>query len=180
MSNLEFMGRIAEGKILEAMEEGKFDNLPGKGKPIVFDDDPMTPPHLRMVNRILRNANVLPEWMQVLRDIEAEQKHLIGLHRRIIRDNQKWATRLARTPPLPGAARQYAIWHDGSRAAYLKLLKSLNSSILKFTLIAPSTAQPMRSYKVEAEMAAFDLDVPAHGPLDAQAGAALMAKSSGR
>ena len=50
MSNLDFMRRIAEGKIQEAIEEGKFDNLPGKGKPIVFDEDPLTPPHLRMVN----------------------------------------------------------------------------------------------------------------------------------
>src|SRR5689334_22802808 len=55
------IARVAERKIQEAIDEGAFDNLPGKGKPLVFDDDPMTPPHLRLANRILRNANVLPE-----------------------------------------------------------------------------------------------------------------------
>ena len=69
--------RVAERRIEEAMEEGKFDNLPGKGKPIVFDDDPMTPPHLRLVNRILKNANILPEWLQIYRDIEVERKQLL-------------------------------------------------------------------------------------------------------
>ena len=48
--NFEIMGRVAEQKIQEAIEEGKFDNLPGKGKPIVFDDDMFTPSHIRLAN----------------------------------------------------------------------------------------------------------------------------------
>ena len=51
-------GRIAERKIQEAIEEGAFDDLPGKGQPIDLDDDPMTPPHLRLSNRVLKNAGV--------------------------------------------------------------------------------------------------------------------------
>ena len=43
MSNLDFMGRIAVGKIQEAIEEGKFDNLPGTGKPIPGLDAPHDP-----------------------------------------------------------------------------------------------------------------------------------------
>ena len=159
---MDFIGRIAEGKIKEAMEEGKFDNLPGKGKPIIFDDDPMTPPHLRMMNRILRNANVLPEWMQIFRDIESERKQIVDMRVRLIRENQKWAARLAHTPMLPGVVRQYTAWHATGRAGYLKLLKSVNNSVLKFTLVAPSTAQPIPTYRVEAEMAVFDADIPSH------------------
>ena len=48
--NPDIIAEVAEREIREAIEEGKFDNLPGKGKSIVFDDDPMTPPHLRMAN----------------------------------------------------------------------------------------------------------------------------------
>ena len=164
MSSLDFMGRIAEGKIQEAIEEGKFDNLPGRGKPIVFDDDPLTPPHLRMVNRILRNANVLPEWMQIFRDIESERKQLFDLRNQLVRENHKWRLRLAQAPQAPGTARQYAAWHAKSRAAFLRLLKSVNTSILKFTIVAPSTAQPIASYKVDSEMALFDQDVPCRAP----------------
>src|SRR5206468_2474048 len=61
---------IAERKIQEAIEEGKFDNLPGKGEPPNLDDDPFTPPHLRLANRILKNAGVLPDWMQVEQEME--------------------------------------------------------------------------------------------------------------
>ncbi len=164
MSGLDFMGRIAEGKIREAMEEGKFDNLPGRGKPIVFDDDPLTPSHLRMVNRILRNANVLPEWMQIFRDIESERKQLLDLRNQFIRENHKWSLRLARSSQTPGTARQYAAWHAKSRTIYLRLLKSVNTSILKFTIVAPSTAQPIASCKVDSELALFDQDVPCHAP----------------
>src|SRR5437763_1892288 len=39
MIDADVMARIAESKIQEAIDEGKFDNLPGKGKPLVFDDD---------------------------------------------------------------------------------------------------------------------------------------------
>jgi hypothetical protein len=166
MGDLDFMGRIAESKIQEAIEEGKFDNLPGKGKPIIFDEDPMTPPHLRMVNRILANANVLPEWMQFQKDIEAERKQLSEMRARLVRDNTRWGARISRNPAQLGVTHHYGEWHARSRAAYLRLLKSLNTSILKFTLVAPSSAKPISSVKVEAEMAAFDSDVPAHVPYE--------------
>lgn len=162
MSNLDFMGRIAEGKIQEAIEEGKFDNLPGKGQPIVFDDDPMTPPHLRVLNRILKNANVLPEWIQIQRDLDLERKQIRDMRLRLIRENDRWAQRLAQMPRHTAAMREYTTWHTASRAAYLRMLKGINASILKFTLAAPSTAAPLRSYKIDAEMEALDMDFPTH------------------
>ena len=52
----DWTARIAERKIAEALEQGAFDNLPGRGQPISIDDDAYTPPHMRAANRILRNA----------------------------------------------------------------------------------------------------------------------------
>ena len=163
MGDLGFMGRIAESQIQEAMEEGKFDDLPGKGKPIVFDEDPMTPAHLRMLNRILSNANVLPEWIQLRKDIESERLQLAEMRARLVRDNHRWGARIAKSPSNPDVIRLYAEWHAESRAAYLRLLKSVNGSILKFTLVAPSTAKPVVSLNIHAEMDRFDSDVLAHG-----------------
>src|SRR6186713_2934980 len=85
----EAIAKVAERKIQEAIEEGKFDDLPGRGKPIVFDDDPMTPPHLRLANRILKNANVLPEWMQVQKELEAERKEIERVRERLRREYPK-------------------------------------------------------------------------------------------
>jgi len=47
---------LAERKIAEAIERGEFDGLPGAGKPLHLDDDPLVPEELRMAYRILRNA----------------------------------------------------------------------------------------------------------------------------
>jgi hypothetical protein len=164
MFDLEFMHKIAERQIQEAIEEGKFDNLPGKGKPIVFDEDPMTPPHLRMAHRILKNANVLPEWVQLQKDIAVEREEACALRARLLRENAKWNARLAPLPPNHPGIPYYAEWHAKSRALYLRGLKSVNTSILKFNLVAPSTAPVFTPYKLEAEMAAFDADFPTYTP----------------
>jgi Domain of unknown function (DUF1992) len=47
---------LAERKIAEAIERGEFDDLPGAGKPLELEDDPLVPEELRMAYRILRNA----------------------------------------------------------------------------------------------------------------------------
>ncbi|MDR2339727.1 MAG: DUF1992 domain-containing protein [Deltaproteobacteria bacterium] len=45
---------LAERKIAEAMEDGVFDNLPGKGKPLPEDDLANLPDDVRLAYRILR------------------------------------------------------------------------------------------------------------------------------
>ena len=61
---------IAERRILEAMERGEFDDLPGKGKPLnLSDDDPMVPEELRMAYRMLSNAGLLPPELEVRKEL---------------------------------------------------------------------------------------------------------------
>jgi hypothetical protein len=52
---------IAERKIEEAMRRGDFDNLPGRGQKIIFEDDSMVPEDLRMAYKILKNAGYVPQ-----------------------------------------------------------------------------------------------------------------------
>ena len=51
---------IAEEKIREAQAEGAFDNLPGRGRPLQYEDDSGIPPDLRMAYKVLKNAGCLP------------------------------------------------------------------------------------------------------------------------
>lgn len=60
---------LVEERIRQAREEGLFDDLPGKGKPLKLDDDSMVAPHLRASYRILRNAGILPPQMELRREI---------------------------------------------------------------------------------------------------------------
>lgn len=55
------IGWIAEQRIEESMRNGEFDNLAGKGKKIVFEDDSMVPEDLRMAYKMLKNAGYVPE-----------------------------------------------------------------------------------------------------------------------
>jgi len=60
---------IAEQHILQAMERGELDDLPGAGKPIALDDDRMVPEELRAGYRLLKNAGYVPPEVETLREI---------------------------------------------------------------------------------------------------------------
>jgi hypothetical protein len=51
---------LAEQRIREAIERGELDNLPGAGRPLDLEDDPLVPSEVRIVHRIHKNAGVVP------------------------------------------------------------------------------------------------------------------------
>ena len=66
---MDFLSKIVEERIQRAQEEGIFDNLPGKGKPLQLDDDHGIPEDLRLTYKILKNANCLPIEMELRKEI---------------------------------------------------------------------------------------------------------------
>lgn len=66
---MEFLYRIAESRILEAMEGGLFDDLEGKGQPLVLEDDSHVPPELRMAYKIMKMADCLPPELELRKEI---------------------------------------------------------------------------------------------------------------
>ncbi len=66
------------GEIIKRSEkEGMFDNLKGKGKPLELDGDLSYNPD-RLLNKVLKNNNVLPPWIQMDKDIEKMKEELAG------------------------------------------------------------------------------------------------------
>jgi hypothetical protein len=63
-----FLDRIAEEKILEAMANGEFDNLPGQGQPIDHSRYFAMPEDRRVTYTVLKNAGIAPEEVQLLKD----------------------------------------------------------------------------------------------------------------
>lgn len=61
--------KIAERKIEQAMAKGEFDNLSLKGKPLPPDDMDMVPEDLRMSYKILKNAGIIPEEIELQKNI---------------------------------------------------------------------------------------------------------------
>ena len=60
---------IAEQKIRDALAQGEDRELPGKGKPIDLDAYFATPEGWRMGHSVLRSANVLPEELELFKEI---------------------------------------------------------------------------------------------------------------
>src|SRR5215469_14220670 len=75
MQTISFEENVDE-KIKEAIARGEFDNLPGKGKPLDLDAYFATPEHLRMGYSILKNADIIPEEMELMRQIEDLKRSL--------------------------------------------------------------------------------------------------------
>ncbi len=70
------MSKAVEAIILEAMARGEFDDLPGKGRPVDLSAYFDTPEDMRLVFSILKNAGVLPEEAEQLKEIAALKKEL--------------------------------------------------------------------------------------------------------
>jgi hypothetical protein len=66
---MEFFTKLAENRILQAIEAGEFDNLQGKGQPLNFEDDSHIPPELRMAYKILKNADCLPLELELRQEV---------------------------------------------------------------------------------------------------------------
>jgi len=67
--SLSFFEMIAEQRIKQAMENGEFNNLPLHGKPLPNDNLERIPEDLRMAYKILKNADVLPEELQLRKEM---------------------------------------------------------------------------------------------------------------
>jgi hypothetical protein len=78
-------------KIQEAMAKGEFDDLPGKGKPIDLSDYFATPEDRRITYSVLKNASVLPEEGELLKEIDTLKRRLADCR------DQQIAARLRKT-----------------------------------------------------------------------------------
>ena len=70
---------IAEQRILQAIARGDLDDLPGSGKPLALDDDPLAQPETRLAYRILKNAGFVPLEILDRREIARLESVLPGL-----------------------------------------------------------------------------------------------------
>jgi hypothetical protein len=69
---------LVEQKLLEAVSRGEFDDLPGAGRPLDLDHDPLVPEDLRLAYRILKNAGFVPPEVQTLNEIATLERLAIG------------------------------------------------------------------------------------------------------
>jgi DnaJ homolog subfamily C member 28 len=134
---------MAEKRLREAIENGEFDNLPGKGGPVDLRENPFEDPDLRVVHRLLRNAGFAPAWIEERKEIDAS-----------------FAT--AQTQ----LTRAWALFREGSKTPspaewarslqeFRQLVAELNQRIRIYNLKAPSDVFHRKHIDVERVVAAI-------------------------
>ncbi|KAL2933346.1 DnaJ-like protein subfamily C member 28 [Bienertia sinuspersici] len=63
---------IVEQRIWQSMEEGQFEKLPGKGKPLNLSTNPHADPDEDTLYRILSKNGCAPEWVELNKQIKSE------------------------------------------------------------------------------------------------------------
>lgn len=76
MKHMEEFERPIDKIIREAREKGEFNNLPGKGKPIRWDDDALVPDEQRLTNRLLKNNNFTLDWIALGQELDGEYSQI--------------------------------------------------------------------------------------------------------
>ncbi|MEN3001137.1 MAG: DUF1992 domain-containing protein [Armatimonadota bacterium] len=137
---------IAERKIEEAMQEGKFDNLPGKGKPLPMDEEWFVPPEMRPAVRLLKSAGVLPDWLEYARQIEEVRAECQRCWQRAEREYP----RICQQP-----LERYTLWLEQRITELRTLMERVNQLILVYNCCAPATANPQIPYRVQIELQRF-------------------------
>jgi len=71
--------KIIEERILKAQKRGEFENLPGAGKPLEFEDDSFVSEDLRLAYKILKNADCVPVEIELKKEIKQTEDLLAGM-----------------------------------------------------------------------------------------------------
>jgi len=61
-----------EEHIRKAIEEGGFDDLPGKGQPLHLEENPLEDPEWRLASHVLRSSGFTLPWIEARREIQSE------------------------------------------------------------------------------------------------------------
>jgi DnaJ family protein C protein 28 len=129
---------LVERRIQEAMANGEFDNLRGKGKPFVFNTNPYLDPAQELAFGLLQHNNLAPEWIERDKEIRQEMKTIRTRLKRAWLDYQAH----------PG---QEAAW-QAEVGRFEESLKKLNRKIDDFNLVVPFVSGQRFRLRLEDEL----------------------------
>jgi len=117
--------------IRKAMEDGKFDDLPGKGKPLNLEENPFEDPNWRLANHVLKVSGFSPPWIETRQEIV----NLVAQARELLTRAWVW-----RVEALVNRQSLQEIELEWQRAAnsFQEQTAQINKRIRDFNLSAPS------------------------------------------
>ncbi len=157
---------IAEKAIVEAMERGEFDNLPGKGRPLDLGDDAYGDEGMALANHLLRVNGFAPQWIEERRDVLVD----LEMARTALARSLAWCRDAARRGDS-AALRERA----RAEAAFAEAVAALNRQIARYNLKAPAMQLHLKPVNADREIArvraaleAAGQNTPEHRPEDTE------------
>jgi DnaJ family protein C protein 28 len=135
-----------EEQIRRAMEEGQFENLPGKGRPLKLDENALEDPEWRMANKILKEGGFSLPWIERRQEIE----NGLGTARAALR--RAWEWRCEGQEAKQPEAFVEDQWQQAIRV-FRDQLETLNRSIFLYNLEVPSPQFQRLPLNAEREIA---------------------------
>jgi DnaJ homolog subfamily C member 28 len=130
------MNRSVEEQIVEALKAGAFDNLPGQGKPLVFDENPHAG-DMELAFKILKDHGFSLPWIEERNDIWKA----LEVARLVLQRTWAWYNG---TEPAERAWRK-------AKAAFNEEAARLNQRILSYNLKAPGSSVQLQLIDPEKE-----------------------------
>jgi DnaJ-like protein len=129
---------LLDRQIREAVEDGRFDDLPYRGRPLPNDENPYAA-EWGLAFRVLKNAGFAPPWIEA----DKEVRELLARRDSIL-------TRAAEGPPPSDLMRRR------DRVTLEQLVAAVNAGIARVNAEAPSSRQHRRPLDVAGELARYD------------------------
>lgn len=131
--------------IQRAIEEGKFDDLPGKGEPLHLDENPYLDPAWRAAYHLLKSSGYTLPWIETLREIESDlESARLNLAR-------TWTWWSAARENQAGAQDAEAEW-ERAVSSFREQVQELNRRIRDYNLVTPSAQFQRRMIDVDREI----------------------------
>jgi DnaJ family protein C protein 28 len=134
-----------EDLIKKAMQEGKFDNLPGKGKKVrMVNTNPHADPEWELAYGMLKDAGYTLPWIETRNEIEAD---IESAHQDLRR---AWKWRIIYLSADVPEEKASVEWYDAC-AAFKEKIQPLNKRIRDYNLSVPSPRfqRPILNYEHE-------------------------------
>jgi DnaJ family protein C protein 28 len=137
-----------EDHIQKAMQDGQFDNLAGKGKPVRLEENPFVDPDWRLSHHMLKSSGFTLPWIEKRQEIlEKLSSVRIGLA-----NSWHW-----RQNALNDGIPVVAVDDEWLRAlaAFGEQIEALNQKIFTYNLEVPSDHFQLAPLNFEREVAAL-------------------------
>ena len=137
--------RSIDEQIRKAMQEGSFDDLPGKGKPLDLDINPHEHPDWEMAFQMLRSSGYTLPWIETRQMIEVE----LDEARSALERSWQWqCAKQDENLDTPVVEREW----NRAITSFEGKIKELNKQIFNYNLQIPSSQFSRLKIELEREI----------------------------